>query len=504
MNNHKHSPLLQAFKTVIQTISCYGVIGLFVLTLILGITNSNVNVYGAGEPQCGPNVSGQCYTTGSVCEQGATYTRTIIKTESGRVICSAKVTTPFTTVAPTPLNNASTSGSTGGQAPLGLNFLQIIPFTCLFSTQDTSCNASNSLLDSLINFLYALAIPFAILVIMYGGYKYFFGGLSGKSDGMKTIQSAVMGLILVLTARLITDTVNNTFSSSEGINETAITTLIESITGILTNLSVAAAILVIIWGGYKYFFGGFGAKADGMQTIRAGVIGLVFILLATFIANTLNTIFKDIEQANQITTLGEQLTNTITPIVAQVTLVLQGVASLISVLVIVWGGYQYFFSTVPGGKKDGMDTISKGVIGLVVTILASPIVNLVKATLGNATDTELNLDPSSVIATIQTIVVNFLIPVSAAATVFFFILGAYQWLSAGGDAKKVENGRTSIKNGVIGLVVVLLATTFTQIIIFVFRNADLPTANQAPTSVQSQSASDSTNSTRLQPTQPTP
>jgi len=368
---------------------------------------------------------------------------------------------------PTPPSNTG-----GGDLPVGLDFLQILPFQCLFSTQDTGCTEDNSLLDALINFLYGLAIPFAILVIIWGGYRYFFGGLNGKTEGLKTVQAAVVGLTLVLTARLITDTINDTFSSSEGLNTDAIEALIGSITDLLINLSIAAAVLVIVWGGYKYFFGGIIEKQDGLKTIRAGTIGLVFILLARFIANTLNELFQGINEAEQAAELPGRVESFLLPILTQVTSVLQGIAGLVSVLVIVWGGYQYFFSTLPNGKKNGLETISKGVIGLVVTILALPLVTLVEQTLGASNET-LEIDPGSIIFTIQTIVTNFLIPVSAAITVFFIILGAYQWLSAGGDSNKVKAGKDSLRNAVIGLVVVLLATTFTQLIIFLFRNTDL-------------------------------
>lgn len=386
-----------------------------------------------------------------------------------------------------------------GNLPLNYDFINIIGFRCLFSGQ--GCSPNESLIDALIQFLYNLATPLAILVIMYGGYQYFMGGFSGKVEGMKTIQAAVAGLVIVLTARLITSTVNLTFSGTNNgtINTEAITALITQITTVLVGLSLAIAVLVIIWGGYKYFFGSILEKSDGLNTIRAGITGLVFILLAQFIANTLNELFKDINEADQASELPGRIESVLVPIISQVTTVLQGLAGLVSVLVIVWGGYQYFFSTLPNGKKNGLETINKGVIGLVVTILALPIVTLVQQTIGASNET-LELTPDSIIFVIQTIVTNFLIPISAAITVFFVILGAYQWLSAGGEASKVKSAKDSIKNAVIGLIVVLIATTFTQLIIFFFRNTNLnsPTSTTPTTSQTLNSTTSSTTSSTRQ------
>jgi hypothetical protein len=41
--------------------------------------------------------------------------------------------------------------------------------------------------------------------------------------------------------------------------------------------------------------------------------------------------------------------------------------------------------------------------------------------------------------------------------IFYFILGAFKWLSAGGDSGKVQKARDQIVQGVIGLIVVVAA-----------------------------------------------
>lgn len=47
------------------------------------------------------------------------------------------------------------------------------------------------------------------------------------------------------------------------------------------------------------------------------------------------------------------------------------------------------------------------------------------------------------------------INIGALAVIFFFILGAFEWITAGSDTKKVESARNKIMNAVIGLVILV-------------------------------------------------
>ena len=64
--------------------------------------------------------------------------------------------------------------------------------------------------------------------------------------------------------------------------------------------------------------------------------------------------------------------------------VAMGLAGLIAVVVIVFGGQRYLTSSGdPGKAKQAKDMITYGVIGLVVTVLAWVIVNFVINSVGN-------------------------------------------------------------------------------------------------------------------------
>lgn len=369
----------------------------------------------------------------------------------------------------------SNTTQTGGN----ISSFQILPFNNIFS-----------LLDAVVEFLRNLAVPLAVLVITWGGYKYFIGGLDGKGDGLKAIQAGIIGLAIVLSAQLITTITQGTFTAS-GFNTSAIIeTLLRPATDTLVLLASGVALLVITWGGYKYFLGGIDGKSEGKKNIQSGVIGLIIVLVARFIVQAVESVFKG---ANAETNFGEKAQNFIEPILNQGIGFLTALASVSAVLVIVWGGYKYFFSTLPGGKEDGKKNIEQGITGLVVVIIAQPIVTIINSTIG-VQNQQLSLDPQSLIFTAQVIITKFLIPISSVVTVGLFIWAGYLWISSQGDPGTVEKAKDSFFNAIIGLIVVLLAVTITQLIVFFVKTDSVtPSTNTTSSTTAPRSTTTTTN-----------
>jgi hypothetical protein len=141
-------------------------------------------------------------------------------------------------------------------------------------------------------------------------------------------------------------------------------------------------------------------------------------------------------------------------------------APFLAVLVIMWGGYKYLFSGLPGEQEGGKKSIQNGAIGLVVVLVARPLATVVKGIFGDTeTEGELELETTSVLNFIKTLVSQFLIPLSSVVTVAFFIVGAYYIITARGDDERISAGRNAIRNAVIGLVIVLLSTTVVNLIV---------------------------------------
>lgn len=227
--------------------------------------------------------------------------------------------------------------------------------------------------------------------------------------------------------------------------------------GFMLGLAPVLAVLVIIWGGYRYFFGALtGQQGDGKKAIFAGVTGLVLVYASNIIVNlTRQTVRSD--GTFNLVPLTEQI--------GTVSNFLSLVAGVIALLTIVWGGYKYMISALPGDQKNGRDTIQAGITGLVIVLIAQPIRLLIEGTLGGntPTSTALTLSTTTVVTYVKNILTGFAIPVSVVFSVFFIVLGAYYYITG----QDVEKGKKAITNAIIGLVITLLASTIAGLIIYI-------------------------------------
>ncbi|MBC7472250.1 MAG: TrbC/VirB2 family protein [candidate division SR1 bacterium] len=231
--------------------------------------------------------------------------------------------------------------------------------------------------------------------------------------------------------------------------------LLNAITTFLINLAPIVAGLVLIYGGYLYFLGGFDQKADGRRAIQAAIIGLIIVLS------------YDIIKALVIGTISGGTFNTapIIKFLTEITTSLIGLSSIFAIAVIIYGGYKYMFSSLPGAKGDGKDAITNGILGLVAIIIAGPLVELIKATItGTST---LNINKNAIQAFILNIISNFLIPISSIVTIFFFVVGGYYMLTSGGNAAQFKKGQDYLRNALIGLIIILASFTIVQLVLYV-------------------------------------
>jgi Type IV secretion system pilin len=384
--------------------------------------------------------------------------------------------------------SAATSTSSGGASIASLSLLGI---DCLFpgapniKKPGTKCGPTDrTLLNILIDLLTVGSYPLGVLVIMWGGYQYFMGGIDGKSSGVKAIQYAVMGMFIILFAQ----TISNAFSSSDEslrllnnkgeVNPQAILKLTNAIRGLLVSLSGAVAILVIIWGGYKYFFSGMDWEKDGgLKTIRNGIFGLVVVLLANTVydeAEKFALAFskKNADTGDTLLTLQQTFIN---PLLESTTSILFNLATASAILVIVYGGYKYYFNAVEASKEDGLKAIRGGVVGLITIFFANVVVNLIKQVIPTSTQSGkgLEIKTGPITDFMRFLLGDIILPTSTALAVFFIVWAGYNWITANGDEKKVQAAQKGVNNAVIGLVVMLLSATLVQLIVIIFNNGNL-------------------------------
>jgi hypothetical protein len=235
-----------------------------------------------------------------------------------------------------------------------------------------------------------------------------------------------------------------------------------SLLKVMFDLAPVVATLVFIWGGYLYFLGGVTGKADGRRTIEAAVIGLVVVLTAQYLVGENGLLYQTIDG-------GTINTGGINALIENIKSALVGLAYAIAVVVIIWGGFQYFLTSIPGQKQDGLKTVFNGVTGLIIIALADNIAKLIQGIVVPAASGDgFAVNSSGIVNFIVSVTNNFLIPISLALSVFFVVLAGYKWIFAGGD-NKAKEAKDSLKNALIGLVISLLAVTIVNAIYYFTR-----------------------------------
>lgn len=243
-------------------------------------------------------------------------------------------------------------------------------------------------------------------------------------------------------------------------NETSLLYIIQNF---LIQIAPVVTTLLIIFGGYEYFVDKEAKKTSSQSTILAAIVGFVIITLAPIITKVITDTLSDQTKVFNSKPIIELLEKLIS--------VLLDLSSVVAVAVIVLGGYAYFIQFfVNGGKQEGKlnsrDLLFGGVMGLIITILARPIVVFIKSTIGSTKEGALTLGSDNIVKLIKNILANFLIPLSTVASLTFIVIAAYMWLTAGSDEDRVKNARKFLNNALIGMVIVLLSTVIVQLIVY--------------------------------------
>ncbi len=72
------------------------------------------------------------------------------------------------------------------------------------------------------------------------------------------------------------------------------------------------------------------------------------------------------------------------------------------------------------------------------------------------------------IASLANILTSLLVLFAALAFVFMMLMGAYTFMTAGGDAEKVKKAQSTLKYALIGLAIVLVSLLIVKLIEYIF------------------------------------
>ena len=160
--------------------------------------------------------------------------------------------------------------------------------TCIFPYEDGNCkDGKEAMLSRVNNWLIGLAVPFAILVMIWGGYKYYFSAFEGDSkQGRQAILAGAMGLGVVLLAPAAIDLIQGLVSDDGTEFCTAIVyEYANKIVMFAIYTGVALAIVAMLWSGLAMVRSSGDSEAfkNGRNGVQNAAIGLVIILTSMFI-----------------------------------------------------------------------------------------------------------------------------------------------------------------------------------------------------------------------------
>ncbi len=148
-------------------------------------------------------------------------------------------------------------------------------------------------------------------------------------------------------------------------------------------------------------------------------------------------------------------------IILNITFDLTLAVGYIAVAMVIYGGYLYIMAQGdPGKAAKGQHTLVSAVIGVVVAMGASVIVNTAQVILG------LNNGVPTTVSTTTQIqnIFSWAYSMAGLVAVVFIIKGGVEYMISRGDPGRVQKATRSLVYAVVGLVIVILAAVITSVV----------------------------------------
>lgn len=171
----------------------------------------------------------------------------------------------------------------------------------------------------------------------------------------------------------------------------------------------------------------------------------------------------------------ENLKSNVITIAANVFVDITVIAAYLVLGYVIYGGYQYIFSSGDAGKiTAAKKTLTNAFVGLAIVLLANVILNTVRiALLG--TNGELAKDCINTQCidgvTLVTNILHWIIGVAGLAAAIFAIMGGISYLTSSGDSAKLKKAKDTIMYALIGLAIAGLAQAITAFVSNMIREA---------------------------------
>ena len=159
---------------------------------------------------------------------------------------------------------------------------------------------------------------------------------------------------------------------------------------------------------------------------------------------------------------GDAMTKFIWTIILNISFDLTLAVGYIAVAMVIYGGYLYIMSQGdPGKAAKGQHTLTSAVIGVVIAMGASVIVNTAQVILGLNNGTF--LDDNAVKAAVGNIF-PWAYSMAGLVAVCFIIKGGVEYVISRGDPGRVQKATRSLTYAIAGLIIVILAAVITSVV----------------------------------------
>lgn len=168
------------------------------------------------------------------------------------------------------------------------------------------------------------------------------------------------------------------------------------------------------------------------------------------------------------------LTSNIAKIATNILTDLTVIAAYLVLGYVIWGGYQYMFSSGdPGKAAAGKKTLVHAFIGLAITLSAYAIFGGIRtALIGNTSLGNCSLNECVTPDEMITNIIQWIVGMGGVVAVIFVVVGAWGYITAAGDPGKLQKAKTTIAYALIGLAIVAFAEIVTAFISSTIRDAN--------------------------------
>jgi hypothetical protein len=233
---------------------------------------------------------------------------------------------------------------------------------------------------------------------------------------------------------------------------------------LIISISSGIASLLLIIGGARYVAADDpGTRAELRRFMIGTIAGLVIVLLSISI---INYVIDGLLPAVACTFIDAPLEN-INTVFCNLINILSAIGPWLCAIVVIYGGLRYLTSADdPGARKAAKTTLIAAFVGLIIVMLAIPIVNMV---LGDALDlVECESSDSDVTEQIVTVLGNFLCILALIAPPICALVvtyGGLRYITSADDPGARDTAKTIIISALIGMILVMLAVPLVNVVL---------------------------------------